>query len=268
MRLKLIPFNSSVKPVLVSFPQPSISKHSRLALLSMVSAVILAACQSTTQTAVEVPERRPVLKGTWEYGAMRSQAFEEELAYQRKIADLLYDGIKALNDNRLLTPPDISAHAYFSRVLAIEPNNEIALKGIQDIVVKYLQLAAQAGRQGQFDSAETYLNRASQVDARHEGIAPAWAALEAERNSTDMVLGISARDLASQSSDLIDQLEEIAVKARDSGAFVLITAPNDSQGRWIYAQMQAAVQGHRLRGNIELGESPTIRLVKQTGSDA
>ena len=218
--------------------------------------LVLAACRAPTQTAVELPERKPALKGTWEYGAsMRSTEFEEALRYQRMIADLLYDGIKALNANRLLTPPDISAHAYFSRVLAIEPENEVARKGIQDIVDKYLQLAQQSGRQGQFDS-------------KHIGIAPAWAALEAEMSSTDLVMGIDARDLARQSTELVSMLADIAVKARESGAFVLITAPNDTQGRWIYAQMQAAIVGHRLRGNIELGETPTIRLVKPTEGDA
>lgn len=231
--------------------------------------LVLAACRVPTQTAVELPERKPALKGTWEYGAsMRSTEFEEALRYQRMIADLLYDGIKALNANRLLTPPDISAHAYFSRVLAIEPENEVARKGIQDIVDKYLQLAQQSGRQGQFDSAKGFLRRAEQVDTKHIGIAPAWAALEAEMSSTDLVMGIDARDLARQSTELVSMLADIAVKARESGAFVLITAPNDTQGRWIYAQMQAAIVGHRLRGNIELGETPTIRLVKPTEGDA
>lgn len=229
----------------------------------------LIACSTPTQTVIEVPERKPNLKGTWEYGAsMRSSEFEEALSYQRMIADLLYDGIKALNANRLLTPPEISAHAYFSRVLAIEPDNEVAKKGIQDIVVKYLQLAEQTGRQGQFDSAKTFLRRAEQVDASHMGIASAWAALEREMNSTDLVLGINASDLARQSIELVDVLAGIAEKARESGAFVLITAPNDIQGRWIYAQMQAAIVGHRLRGDIELGDTPMIRLVKPTGGGA
>jgi len=241
------------------------------ALLVIMGA--LTACQAPTQSvdeaSDEITEVAPVLKGTWEYGAaMRSPEFENALREQRVIADTLYEGIKALNANRLLTPPEISAYRYFSQVLAVDPSNAVAKQGIQDIAAKYLQLAEQAGRQGQFDSAKTFLSRAEQVDSFHAGLAPAKAMLEAEINSTDLVMGISAAELSRQSPALVGQLEEIAIKARDSGAFVLITAPNDTQGRWIYAQMQAAVQGYRLRANIELGETPTIRLVKSTGGDA
>jgi hypothetical protein len=146
-------------------------------------------------------------------------------------------------------------------VLAIEPDNAAALKGIQDIVGKYLQLAQQASTQGLYDNAKSYLRRAEEVDRSHGGIAPAWAALEAAMTTSDVIHSLNARDLANRAESLTAQLASIAVQARESGAFFLITAPNDAQARWIYAQMQAAVEGHRLRGNIELGESPTIRLI-------
>src|SRR5690606_2279079 len=124
-----------------------------------------------------------------------------------------------------------------------------------------LQLAEEAGRQGQFDNAESYLHRAEQVDRSHVGIAPAWAALERERQSSDEVHAVDAQALARQAPDLSAQLAELGRKVRNSGAFVLITAPNDAQARWIYAQMQEAVTGYRIRGNIEMGSTPTIRLI-------
>lgn len=222
----------------------------------------LTACQPTRQRVVAIPQPEPVLQGSWEYGEAEVRArFEEQLRYQRMIADILYEGRKALNANRLLTPPETSAHAYFMRALAIEPDNAVALQGIQDIVAQYLLLAEQASRQGQFDNAKSFLGRAEQVDRTHADIAAAWATLEAAMKSGDVVHSINARELASQSSEVVEQLAQIAVQARDSGAFFLITAPNDAQARWIYSQMQAAVEGHRLRGNIELGETPTIRLI-------
>lgn len=231
--------------------------------------LILSACQPAQSVrVVQVPQTaapEPLAPEIDESALVTD--FEMALRYQRRIADLLYEGIKALNDNRLLTPPDISAHAYFSRVLAIEPENAVALRGLQDIVAKYLQLAEQAGRQGQFENAKTYLGRAAQVDNDHQGIADAWLRLEAEMNSTDVVHSIDARELANQSATLMDELGKIGIQARDAGAFFLITAPNDAQARWIYAQMQEAVAGHRLRGNIELGDSPTVRLIMPTDAD-
>lgn len=236
---------------------------------AIVGIMVLGACQPAQQRVVVLPQPEPVLPDTSEIDEAEFRAhFEAQLRYQRMIADMLFEGRKALNANRLLTPPDTSAHAYFMRVLAIEPDNAVALRGIQEIVEQYLQLAGQSSRQGQFSNAESYLRRAEQVDRSHPGIASAWVALEAEMESTDVIHSLNARDLASQSAVLTEQLAQIAVQARDSGAFFLITAPNDAQARWIYLQMQAAVEGHRLRGNIELGETPTIRLIMPTGGDA
>ncbi len=238
-------------------------------LSGLLTLFVLNGCQPTRQRVVVLPEPEPVVEIDDELVEESAVTqFEQELRYQRMIGDMLYDGVKALNANRLLTPPDISAHSYFSRVLAIEPDNAVAKKGIQDIVVKYLQLAEQSGRQGQFDAAKGYLRRAEQVDRTHAGIAPAWVALEAEMNSNDVVHTLDGRELARQSAELVVKLAKIAIEARDTGAFVLITAPNDAQARWIYAQMQAAMEGQRLRGNIEQGETPTIRLVKPAGGDA
>lgn len=237
--------------------------------MASVLLLSLSACQPAQSVrVVQMPEPAvpQIIDPVIDEAALIS-TFELELRYQRMIADLLYEGIKALNANRLLTPPDISAHAYFSRALAIEPENAVALNGLQDIVAKYLQLADQAGRQGQFDSATTYLRRAEQVDRSHQGIAGAWVKLEAEMKSNDIVHSISARELANQTATLMEELGKIGIQARDSGAFFLITAPSDVQARWIYTQMQAAVAGHRLRGNIELGDSPTVRLIMPSDSD-
>jgi hypothetical protein len=239
------------------------------------SASILLLCLSACQPAksvrvVQIQEPEPVASepSAPEIDeAALTTTFELELRYQRMIADLLYEGVKALSANRLITPPDISAHAYFSRVLAIEPTNALALKGLQDIVAQYLQLADQAGRQGQFDSAQAYLRRAELVDRTHVGIADAWVKLEREMKSNDVVHSINGRELANKSATLMEDLGKIGIQARDSGAFFLITAPSDVQARWIYAQMQSAVAGHRLRGNIELGDSPTVRLIMPTDSD-
>jgi len=115
---------------------------------ALLALLALSACQPTQPArVVQVPVPEPVVEDTSAADiAAAEAAFEEQLRYQRRIADLNYEGIKALNANRLLTPPDTSAHAYFMRVLAIEPENVAALKGLRDIVGKYLQLAGRGGR--------------------------------------------------------------------------------------------------------------------------
>lgn len=237
----------------------------RLHVPLFLGVLILSACQSTNQQTVAAPQTsKPRLQAiVIDNRALNAeQAFREEIRQQLVLADLLYEGQKALAADRLMTPPEDSALARFNRVLALQPDNPVALQGIQDVAGRYLQLAETASRQGQFANAVQFLQRAEMVADKHPGLPAAREFLAREQARTHSVHTLSAGELASQSTALVNRLQEIAVQVRDAEAFLLITAPNDAQGRWIYAQMQAAVQGYRLRGDIEIGEQPSIRLVK------
>jgi len=179
---------------------------------------------------------------------------------QRFLADILYEGLQALGDDRLLTPVDDNAHARFMRVLAYDPDNAIALQGLQDIVVRYAELSEEASRQGLFMEAETLLDRARFVDAEHPGIARASLALQTEMNSGDLFFVLDEREFANHSENAQEQLADIARQAKQHGAFFLITAPNDDLARWMFSIMRTAVDGYRLRGNIELATRTSVRL--------
>lgn len=179
---------------------------------------------------------------------------------QRLIADLLFEGLQALDDDRLLTPIDDNAHARFQRVLAYEPNNKLALEGLEAIVLRYVELAEVATRQGLFEQAETFLDRARFVDARHPAIARAEKALVTEQESGDLFFDLEASQIAARTEAVQDKLADIARQAQQLEAFFLITAPNDEQARWMFSVMREAVDGYRLRGNIELASRYSIRL--------
>ena len=191
-----------------------------------------------------------------------SADFASDFQRQRLIGDLLYDALRALQQDRLLTPIDDNAHGRYQRVLAYDPANQQALEGLQNIVLRYLELASDASRQGRFDDALDFLERARFVDEDSPAIAEAWIALQAEINSGDKVLRIEPQDLHARSSRAQQQLADIARQARDMDAFFLITAPTDEQARWMFSVMREAVEGYRLRGNIEIGSYAIVRLRK------
>lgn len=188
-------------------------------------------------------------------------AREDAERHRRYIADILYDGMRALRADRLMTPPEDSAYHYFSRVLAFEPDNTVAHDGMRDIALRYLQLADTASRQGQFANAETFLRRAESVDDRLPAIAIARQTLATARAQTHSVHTLNNRALAGRQPSITQQLEDIARQVVAHNTFVLITAPNDELGRWIYAQLQASMTDARLRADIEIGEQASIRLV-------
>ena len=176
------------------------------------------------------------------------------------IAGILYAALQALSEDRLLTPVDDNAHGRFKRVLAMDSKNELALEGLQDIVVRYLQLAGESMNRGIFDEAETLLGRARFVDSSHPGIASAAEALRLEMNSDDLFFKLDYPSYSARSELAQNELADIARQTREHEAFFLITAPNDDLARWMVSMMREAVSGYRLRGNIELSSRLGIRL--------
>ena len=140
-------------------------------------------------------------------------AREEDTDRQRIIADLLFEGLQALDADRLLTPVDDNAHARFKRVLAYDPSNEIAHQGLDDIVIRYVELAGDASRQGLFSDAELMIERAQFVDEDHPAITQAWIGLQEEINSGDLFFKLDDREFARRSETAQEQLKDIARQA-------------------------------------------------------
>ena len=232
-------------------------------IVTLAAMLLLIGCQSTDSES-NIPEAElAVLDQKVAEPQDEQQGLQEwEIAFrrQRLLGDLLYDALKALQQDRLLYPIDDNAHRRYQRVLAIDPENQLALEGLQNIVARYLELAANASRQGRFAAAQNYIDRARFVDGSAPAIREAEQALEADRNSGDLVFELDMQQLNSESPALVERLADIADQAVEHRAFVWITAPTDEKGRWIYGTMREQANGFRLRGNIELGGYAVIRL--------
>ena len=179
---------------------------------------------------------------------------------ERLIADILFEGLQALEDDRLLTPLEDNAHSRFQRVLAMDPENEIANDGLERILLRYVDLSQEASRRGLFEDAEELLGRAEFINEDHPSINLAWSLLQSEKESGDLIFSLDTAEFLSRSEIARSSLNNIAQQARELDAFFLITAPNDDLARWMYLQMRNAVDGYRLRGNIELANQTSIRL--------
>jgi tetratricopeptide (TPR) repeat protein len=238
-------------------------KRQWLRMSMVVAASMLMSCQSPrNDTPVPdseaQPAEQPVPVAVQDEEILR--AWQIEFRRQRVIGDLLYDALKALQQDRLLYPANDNAYDRYRRVLALDPENRVAREGLDNIVERYLVLAAAASRQGRFAAAQEYIERARAVNQDHPAIAQSQAALEQDRNSGDLVFELDLQALESRSGALVEQLADIAGQAVQHGAFVWITAPSDETGRWIYSTMREQVEGYRLRGNIEIGGYAFIRL--------
>jgi tetratricopeptide (TPR) repeat protein len=183
------------------------------------------------------------------------------------LADILYAARSAHEDNRLMSPAGDNAYDRYIEVLQLDPGNEVALQGIRDIVLRYIELADGATALGKFAEAASLLQRAASLDPDREELAAARARLEvAERNKIE-THALDPEGLSTQSLEMLTSLGEIAQRIMRDEATFLINARSDEEGRWIYKVMRESVGGYRLRGNIDISGTPNILItVPATGS--
>ena len=90
---------------------------------------------------------------------------QENIKKADKIEKLLAQSRLALADYRLVTPEGDNAYEYLRAVLQMEPVNETARAGIQEIVDIYITLATKAVDSNEIARAERYLDRGLDIQA-------------------------------------------------------------------------------------------------------
>jgi hypothetical protein len=82
-----------------------------------------------------------------------------EPEHLEEIDQLLMKGQESLDDFRLLVPEEDSAYRYFQAVLSLDPANESAKDGIQEIVERYIALVKKAADRHENERAKRYVMR-------------------------------------------------------------------------------------------------------------
>ncbi len=177
---------------------------------------------------------------------------------QQRIDRLLELAEQALANDRLRYPEDDNAFDWYQRVLDLDELNADAHWGMQRITQRYLTLAEQAFAAGRPVRAESMLRGALQVAATP---AQVQAVRDKYRDQLDKVFALASADLGARNAAIREELAAIARRAREADSRLLIVARNDAEGRWMYQQMREAVDGYRLRGNIEIAPRPRVVLI-------
>ncbi len=90
---------------------------------------------------------------------------------------------------RWTTPAGDNAFERYQKVLAVEPDNEDAVRGLEVIVIRYVTLANTALSNGELDKAKHYLDSAGGVLPEDKGVALARKMLKAAAASPRSVAG-------------------------------------------------------------------------------
>ncbi len=176
------------------------------------------------------------------------------------IAILLAEAEIAMSENRLTTPLDSNAYYLYLRVLSIDPDNEEANRGLAAIVDRYLTWAITHVHKGNYHRARDYLNKARSVDETDPNIAAVQNLLDDAMHRRHEVVLLDRQAVDSRTPEVSRQLQEIGAGLTGRQARVVIEAPSDAAGRWIYQQLNRGAP-ERVRARFELASDIRIRIL-------
>lgn len=189
---------------------------------------------------------------------------------QLLVKHLLNKAQLAYETDRLLLPANDCAVDYYRQVLALEPGNAQAQRGLRQVVSRYLQLAKVAHGNGDDDQAANWLKRAEEVNGSGSRIDAVRSKLkstpsgEDKRNieylpATDYLL--SRDDLDERGPDIQQRLAKIAQRAQERQRGVLVLGRTNEEAAWILGALKNAVPTYRLKGRTRVAPKPAVLLL-------
>jgi|GEM_PF-3358540 len=106
---------------------------------------------------------------------------------QAKVADLLAKAEEDLKALRLTTPSPGNAWDKYTEILALDPDNREAKKGLERIVGSYVEMAAKAMADDDLVKAEAYLDKAEKVIAGDPKVAQVRGEISARKTAKEEV---------------------------------------------------------------------------------
>jgi hypothetical protein len=176
-----------------------------------------------------------------------------------RIQQLLEEAYFAFIESRLTTPVEDNAYFRYLQVLAIDPDSEDANRGISNIVEQYLDWSLESLQNRHFRAATNYLNKARSLDELHPNITAVATRIAEHRKSSEESYLLDPRGLANRSNSTQMELSSIAARMQETRATIIISARNDSEGRWIYQQLNEQTDS-RVKARFEQSSKPSIRL--------
>ncbi len=194
--------------------------------------------------------------------ALHNTAKTAVVPHEQKIAQLLEEAQCAFSRDRLTTPAEDNAYIILLQILALDPANTAAERGISDIVERYLEWSITSANAGELRRAVDFLRKARSVDAVHPNIAAVSALVESATRAETRHFRFGPAELSARTAAVAEQIRQIGSGIDVARTSVVITARSDAEGRWIYQQLNDASDA-RVRAELLFGDEPGIRVVSE-----
>ena len=185
---------------------PSVQTEASAEVPALVSDAPVAE-KSVTEEQVNIAQ--PSVDRTVSEDAVSVNGEPQYAAQQNTIYRLLQRAERALTLDRLTAPVEDNAYGYFREILTLSPGNQPAEEGLQRIAGRYLELAQEAHRRGEYQRAETLLQRA-------EFVAPGYAAIAQLREQLREQPAVMASAQAVETGNYPSAQEEINAQEKEN----------------------------------------------------
>jgi hypothetical protein len=210
-------------------------------LLIMLSLAGIGGCQAPTAAAPLLPVQ------TEPAPPPPPPTIERQLLFK-----LLDSADAAIADDRLTFPQGDNALDFYHQILAIQPDQEDALRGLEQLVEIYIKMAQEALDYERYATARSLLARAKLIVPGHLSIEPTEAQIRLIEDAQRTQLKVDQQALNNQDVTLKAQLQSLGSSPVQSQCRFVIYAKSDPQGRWIYQQLASAKPDSRLRAEIKI----------------
>jgi hypothetical protein len=187
----------------------------------------------------------------------RSAAAEQ----QADVSALLDAAEAAERREQLIYPARGSAMSLYHEVLFLDPDNAHAQEGLTRLAEHYLVQAQAALEDNQLLKADSLVSKARMIHPDYPGVAVMQQKLELLEQAERTRVTLDWRLVADRSSELVPTLRNLGKTAKGDDCRVTIDVSNDSEGRWIYREMNAASGEQRLRAEVRIASPAAVEIV-------
>ena len=199
-------------------------------------------------------------------------AAQESSAPKALIDRVLQKADTAFLAKHYTQPQHNNAYDRYQAVLLIDPDNIRAQAGLKQIEAAYVAMLEGELSEGSVQHARYFLSilkeyypHSSNLAVLQQKVAAAMTRQLPAPDFSDLLTkkyDLNGRDLAARNAKARGAVVQIAQRVEKSREAVLILARNDAEGRWIYQVMNEATPAYRVRGDIQLRNSPAIHLLE------
>ena len=157
-----------------------------------------------------------------------------------RIEKLQEMAMKSFKKDLLTTPDKKSAYYFYQRILLLDPDNEPAKAGLDQIVERYLAWAVDAAYKKQPAKARSYIARSNLVDKTHPSIGPTLKQVQIINESVYEKLVFSPEPVLQDEETIVRLGSFIKNRSIRPRCRYLISAANDGLVRKIYSMVQQA----------------------------